>query len=609
MYESFYGLKWRPFAAAPDPAGYVAVGDLRQKHASLRQCVEAGQGIGILTAPAGMGKTLVLRKLLGELRDVYANVFLANSNFASRRALLQAILYELGQPYMNMDEQELRLALTSALRGVRSRRKAVLLAVDEGHLLDDPLLDEIRSVTNLVEHGEPLVRVLLCGQLSLEEKLASPALSALNQRVGCQVTLEPFSRRDSADYIRQRLRWAGAEVSKVFTPDALEAICGIADGVPRCINHLCDHSLLLGYIAQTRPVSRPTVMEALDELRQLPLQWNEPLSSESPVSAKAPDISAEKDSGFVRTQPAILEGASAIEVGAGDSNLGTRLKAFDESAGVIEIGAPQDRDDDATREPQTDLVVAESSDTAEPSSGSLRFDWRKHSRPCLSPPEECNADDHVSEVVEDDFVLEHEIDFGSEDQHSEFEEEVVFDRYAALDADKERTVLPGKFGARPSPDTIIDAVGPMLDELVDTEWNGGCDEFGMPEATQDQSSARTRLYYENDPDESVEEQIGSSVLDTCLETHEAIFGRASDIAAGGRADEPAPDESRDWPAHSGSRDHVEYDVVEPESDGPDSPPKKPRSASGPHRESTGKPDGGNRQCQKLFTELRRRRNS
>ena len=48
--------------------------------------------------------------------------------------------------------------------------------------------------------------------------------------------------------------------------------------VCRCLNHLADHALLLAYVIERRPVSAEIVRDALDDLKQLPLHWNDPIS-------------------------------------------------------------------------------------------------------------------------------------------------------------------------------------------------------------------------------------------------------------------------------------------------------------------------------------------
>ncbi len=276
MYENFFGLQRRPFAAAPDPKCFVPVSTMQSALDALVVNVERGQGVALLTAGPGLGKSLLCRKLADELSQRYRSVVVENGNFPTRSSLLQTVLFELERPYRQMSEQELRLDVLAAARQLHAERRPLLVVIDEAHTLNDEVLDEIRSLTNLVEAGEPLVRFVLCGQLDLEERLARPEYEAFNQRVFCHVTLDPLTQDESADYIRWRLEWAGGRLEDVFTPEAVRAICYASDGVPRCLNHLCDHSLLLGFVAEERPVEAETVKEALGDLKQLPLAWKDP---------------------------------------------------------------------------------------------------------------------------------------------------------------------------------------------------------------------------------------------------------------------------------------------------------------------------------------------
>ena len=152
------------------------------------------------------------------------------------------------------------------------------------------MLEELRTLTNFADAGESLLRLIVCGDLSLEETLSQPSLDAFNQRIGIQTTLQPLTRDESAEYLSRRLTLAGTNVTDLLTADALAAICEASDGSPRCLNQLADHSLLLGYLASQKPVPHQTVREALDDLKQLPLNWNELLTrptplAESPLSA------------------------------------------------------------------------------------------------------------------------------------------------------------------------------------------------------------------------------------------------------------------------------------------------------------------------------------
>ncbi|MFN0196362.1 MAG: ExeA family protein [Planctomycetaceae bacterium] len=283
MYQPFFGLTRRPFSATPDLNFFFRTESIQTAEMTLKNCLESGQGVATLTAPAGMGKTAFCQRLAADFSEHFCVVFLSHANFSTRRSLLQAFLFELGRQYAAMGEQELRLELTTCLRGLAQEGRPVILIVDEAHLLSSRLLEELRTITNDVAGGEPIVRLLLCGQLSLDEKLAHPELEALSQRISTQIFLESFTRQESHAYIAHRIEIAGNDLDYVFTAEALEMIIQASDGMPRCINQLCDHSLLLSYVVENKPVDAEVVREALDDLKQLPLHWNEPIPALSPL--------------------------------------------------------------------------------------------------------------------------------------------------------------------------------------------------------------------------------------------------------------------------------------------------------------------------------------
>jgi type II secretory pathway predicted ATPase ExeA len=282
MYEPFFGFHRRPFSTAPDPGCFFAGESVRDVLSELTTCVERGQGIALLTAPAGMGKSLLCQRLISNLKAQFATIYLGNANFPTRRSLLQAILLELGDEYSRSDEAELRHTLQKRLHGLRRQHEALLLVVDESHLFESDLLEEIRTLADIAAEGQPLVRIVLSGQLELEERLTDRRFDALNQRLGTHAYLEPLTQNESAEYLHHRIEQSGGDAESVFTEEGFSIIVRASGGVPRCLNQLADHSLLLAFAADEKPVKEKTVRDALDDLKQLPLHWNdvsEPVSS------------------------------------------------------------------------------------------------------------------------------------------------------------------------------------------------------------------------------------------------------------------------------------------------------------------------------------------
>ncbi len=341
MYEAFFGLRSRPFSPLPRVDTFVPVAPLREPLTALIRCIEQEQGIGVLTSPAGGGKTLLCRKLYHHFREIRRTVLLTTARFPTRRALLQAMLFELKHPYVGLSEQEARLRVLDLLQSSPHPMNRMLLIVDEAHLLSAKGIEELRTLTDYEISGTPSISLILSGQLELEELLTEPCMSALNQRVGCHVCIEPLTFEESGQYIRDRLRFAGNDGLTVFTPEAIQLICTASEGNPRRINQLCDHSLLIAFAEERQPVDESIVRAALLDLRELPLHWNTPLdltSSEerNPLEAFVQKLDSDtiafRDEPLADTDTELdLEGGSAFDEVEDDA--GTETEST-----VLEVG-------------------------------------------------------------------------------------------------------------------------------------------------------------------------------------------------------------------------------------------------------------------------------
>jgi len=275
MYESFFELNARPFAATPLAKRYFAAAAAEEARQTLTRCVERAEGVGLMIGPAGTGKSLLCQVLADQFRGTLAVALLASGHLCTRRALLQAILFELGLPYRGIDEGDLRLSLIDQLSpratSAESRASAgLILIVDEAHTLPLRLMEELRLITNVVRNGQSRVRLVLAGNQHLEERFASPKLDSFNQRVTARCYLEPLDRQQTIDFVRHQIQLVGGNPDQIFDPDALHAVYQATDGIPRLINQVCDHALLLAYAGGVSKLTTAGIEEAWSDLQQLP---------------------------------------------------------------------------------------------------------------------------------------------------------------------------------------------------------------------------------------------------------------------------------------------------------------------------------------------------
>ena len=279
MYESTFHFSHRPFAPAPLAERYVPTAALEQARQTLVRKIERGEGPGLVVGPAGSGKSLLLQVLAQHFRGRFLVALLASSRLCTRRALLQNILFELKLPYREMDEGELRLSLIDHLEPRTGGGDGLLLLVDEAHTLPLRLLEEIRLLTNLVKSGESRVRLVLAGSMALEERLASPKLESFHQRIAARCYLQPMSRDETVYYVQEQVRRAGGLPELIFTSDALRAIHTATDGIPRLVNQVCDHALMLASLGGHNQLGPAGIEEAWADLQQLPVPWHEPATA------------------------------------------------------------------------------------------------------------------------------------------------------------------------------------------------------------------------------------------------------------------------------------------------------------------------------------------
>ena len=274
MYITCFDLDRRPFASVPRSDQYFPGEAIERARTTLARCLQRGEGAGMVVGPSGTGKTLLCQVLAEQLGESFQVALLSSGRLSARRALLQAILYELGQPYRGMDEGELRLALIEHLTAGEDCPQGMVLLIDEAHTLPLRLLEEIRMLTNIARDGQPRVRLVLAGGSVLEERFASPKLDSFSQRLVARCYLESFNRTETEQYIHAQIDGAGGSGEELFPSPTCQSVYQATDGVPRLINQVCDQALLLAHVNGWQQIEPAHVEEAWADLQQLPTPWN-----------------------------------------------------------------------------------------------------------------------------------------------------------------------------------------------------------------------------------------------------------------------------------------------------------------------------------------------
>jgi general secretion pathway protein A len=220
-----------------------------------------------VTGEIGSGKTTLINYLLRKIPQAI-RVGIINNTFVQPSELLKMICREFEVEADHADKTVLLTRFYDYLLEQYAKRERVILIIDEAQNLPERSLEEIRMLSNLESEKHHLIQVILVGQPQLKAKLHQKRLEQFFQRVTVYCHLNALDKADVENYIRHRLRVAGAENPDIFGPDALKAIYRHSQGIPRLINTLCDAAFVYGYADDVKVIGTDLI-EAVAQSRNL----------------------------------------------------------------------------------------------------------------------------------------------------------------------------------------------------------------------------------------------------------------------------------------------------------------------------------------------------
>ena len=265
MYKSFYHLQSNPFGTSPDPRFLYMMPHTREALACLEYGISARKGFIVLTGEVGTGKTTLLRRALASFDQTRVFTSFVFNPLLDPLDFLEFVLSDFGITIRNRTKSGMLIQLNQWLIERYRHGETCVIVVDEAQNLSSELLEEIRLLTNLETSSEKLVQIVLSGQPEFEEKLRQPALRQLRQRIALWSRTQAITAAQTSAYIAQRLLIAGTR-QQLFTPEAVQAVHRASRGIPRIINLICEHALIVGYVEQLPEISAAVILGVAKDL-------------------------------------------------------------------------------------------------------------------------------------------------------------------------------------------------------------------------------------------------------------------------------------------------------------------------------------------------------
>lgn len=271
LYAAHYNLREPPFSIAPDPAFLYMSSHHQEALGHLLYGTGQYGGFVQLTGEVGTGKTTIVRTLLAQ-RLSNVDIAMIHNPRQNEIEFVASICDELDVDFPGRGSEAgqnsikvLVDALNRHLLASHAAGRRTVLIIDEAQNLPQPVLEQVRLLTNLETDKEKLLRIMLIGQPELSDLLARPDLRQLASRITARFHLTPLGAIETLQYIIHRLHVVGGPAD-LFTDAAMRRVHHYSRGIPRQINTICDRALLGAYARGLRAVTSAIVDQAAAEV-------------------------------------------------------------------------------------------------------------------------------------------------------------------------------------------------------------------------------------------------------------------------------------------------------------------------------------------------------
>lgn len=259
-----FGLHAIPFTREIRPEEQLRLPFLDDALDGLYRAIDQ-RSSAALVAPAGTGKTALLRCLVARLPEARYQVRYVKVTSLSKRDMCREIAAACGiqpagtYPFLVRKLQE-RFETCSSTEGLRP-----VLLLDEAQDLRPDVLAILRILTNFEMDSRLVLSVVLAGQPALQAMLSREDQQAVTRRLSHCATLRLLSRDETVAYVAHRSAIAGA-AQPPFDAPAVDALYELSRGNMRALDQLALKSLQAAARAGADVVSSPHVLAARKDL-------------------------------------------------------------------------------------------------------------------------------------------------------------------------------------------------------------------------------------------------------------------------------------------------------------------------------------------------------
>jgi general secretion pathway protein A len=190
----------------------------------------------LLVGDPGVGKTCVLRALRQRIPQAGYRLTYCHNATLGRRDFYRQLCLALGLS-PSATAAAVFYAVSTHVEDLAKEKVHPVFLLDEAHLLHQDTLNHLHILLNYQWDSRALLSLVLVGLPELKDRLQLRRNRSLYSRVHHRLAIGPLTSKDTAEYVRLRLRRAGCD-REIFSSDALMLLHESTAGAMRDIDRI-----------------------------------------------------------------------------------------------------------------------------------------------------------------------------------------------------------------------------------------------------------------------------------------------------------------------------------------------------------------------------------
>ena len=215
---SCFGLEFNPFLKN---SREIIVETEEFKEAQLRlDYLTSTKGFGLLTGPAGMGKTTIVRHWASRLNPSLYKVVYSSLSTLTVQEFYRHLAEGLGSSPAYRKVENFRIIQDEITRLCMEKKKTPVIIIDEANYINSAILNDLKILFNFEMDSRDRAVILLSGLPQLNLTLRHTVHEPFRQRIIMNYSLDGMTKEEARSYILEKLSGAGCH-QEVFEDAAL----------------------------------------------------------------------------------------------------------------------------------------------------------------------------------------------------------------------------------------------------------------------------------------------------------------------------------------------------------------------------------------------------